>query len=82
VPYSDLQDAAVRLQMSLQHVDPVFVPWTYRAYEKCAPKGCWYAIGVTFEELFLPLASRRRRYSCSRELGRSGPYRERDTARH
>jgi hypothetical protein len=67
VPHSVLQDAAVRLQMSLQQADPIFVPWTYRAYGKCVPKGCWHTTGVTLGELVPPLASRWRRSSCTQD---------------
>ena len=43
VPHSILQDEAVHLQSCLlQQADPVFYPWTYRAYGKCVPKGCWH----------------------------------------
>jgi hypothetical protein len=27
-------------------------PWTYGAYGKCIPKGCWHTTGVTLGELF------------------------------
>jgi hypothetical protein len=84
VPHSVLQDEAVGLQISilLQQAEPVFFPWTSGAYGKCVPKGCWPVTDVTLGELSPPLALRRRRYSCSQGLGRNGPHRERDTARH
>jgi hypothetical protein len=66
VPHSVLQDEAIRLQIALlQQADPVIVPWTSRAYGKCAPKGCWHAIGVTLGELFPLLVSTQRCYPCS-----------------
>jgi hypothetical protein len=83
VPRSVLQDEAIGLQIAilLQQAEPVFLPWTYGAYGKCLPKGCWHTIDVTLGVLFPPFALRQRRDSCSQGLGRSGMPRDRDIAR-
>ena len=52
----------------LQQAEPVFFLWTSGTSGtsgQYVPTGCWHTTGVTLGALFPPLASRRRRYSCS-----------------